>query len=237
MLALDDVVRFGQVHTVRAVHALELGIVLVDLEDHGAGALKDRAPGIVRNAEAAVAVLVGLGDGNECHIAADVLVAIEVRQRAQHDGHEFHKAILLELALIIADVPAVIAETLLLGVCFDNLDARADHKTVADLDVLHFTLARGEGLVQKLGKTRTEAVVHPVAGLHSLDSLLRRNKFSLIVVHKKQSPLVRIAFNVAEFSPLVNRSEAESDLKSCRFAARRIFLLRLRRDSAMLGSV
>jgi hypothetical protein len=237
MLALDDVVRFGQVHTVRAVHALELGIVLVDLEDHGAGALKDRAPGIVRNAEAAVAVLVGLGDGNECHIAADVLVAIEVRQRAQHDGHEFHKAILLELALIIADVPAVIAETLLLGVCFDNLDARADHKTVADLDVLHFTLARGEGLVQKLGKTRTEAVVHPVAGLHSLDSLLRRNKFSLIVVHKKQSPLVRIAFNVAEFSPLVNRSEAESDLKSCRFAARRIFLLRLRRDSAMLALV
>ena len=237
MLALDDVVRFGQMHTVRAVHALELGIVLVDLEDHGAGALKDRAPGIVRNAEAAVAVLIRLGDGNECHIAADVLVAIEVRQRAQHDGHEFHKAILLELALIIADVPAVIAETLLLGVCFDNLDARADHKTAADLDVLHFTLARGEGLVQKLGKTRTEAVVHPVAGLHSLDSLLRRNKFSLIVVHKKQSPLVRIAFNVAEFSPLVNRSEAESDLKSCRFAARRIFLLRLRRDSAMLGSV
>lgn len=52
MLALDDVVRFGQVHTVRAVHALELGIVLVDLEDHGAGALKDRAPGVVRNAEA-----------------------------------------------------------------------------------------------------------------------------------------------------------------------------------------
>ena len=165
-----------------------------------------------------------------------MLVAVEVRQRAQHDGHEFHKAILLELALIIADVPAVIAETLLLGVCFDDLDARADHKTAADLDVLHFTLARGEGLVQKLGKTRTEAVVHPVAGLHSLDGLLRRNKFSLIVVHKN-SPLVRIAFNVAEFSPLVNRSEAESDLKSCRFAARRIFLLRLRRDSAMLGSV
>ena len=117
-----------------------------------------------------------------------------------------------------------------------DLDAWADHKTAADLDVLHFILARGEGLVQKLGKTRTEAVVHPVAGLHSLDSLLRRNKFSLIVVHKN-SPLVRIAFNVAEFSPLVNRSEAESDLKSCRFAARRIFLLRLRRDSAMLGSV
>ena len=236
MLALDDVVRFGQVHTVRAVHALELGIVLVDLEDHGAGALKDRAPGIVRNAEATVAVLIRLGDWNKRHIAADVLVAVEVRQRAQHDGHEFHKAILLELALIIADVPAVIAETLLLGVCFDDLDARADHKTAADLDVLHFTLARGEGLVQKLGKTRTEAVVHPVTGLHSLDSLLRRNKFSLIVVHKN-SPLVRIAFNVAEFSPLVNRSEAESDLKSCRFAARRIFLLRLRRDSAMLGSV
>ena len=236
MLALDDVVRFGQVHTVRAVHALELGIVLVDLEDHGAGALKDRAPGIVRNTEAAVAVLIRLGDWNECHIAADVLVAVEVRQRAQHDGHEFHKAILLELALVVADVPAVIAETLLLGVCFDDLDARADHKTAADLDVLHFSLTRSERAVEQFGKARAEAVVHPVAGLHSLNSLLRRNKFSLIVVHKN-SPLVRIAFNVAEFSPLVNRSEAESDLKSCRFAARRIFLLRLRRDSAMLGSV
>ena len=236
MLALDDVVRFGQVHTVRAVHALELGIVLVDLEDHGAGALKDRAPGIVRNTEAAVAVLVGLGNGNECHVAADMLVAVEIRQRAQHDRHEFHEPARLELPLIVADVPAIVGEALLLGVCFDNLNARADHKTAADLDVLHFTLARGEGLVQKLGEARAEAVVHPVAGLHSLDSLLRRNKFSLIVVHKN-SPLVRIAFNVAEFSPLVNRSEAESDLKSCRFAARRIFLLCLRRDSAMLGSV
>ena len=236
MLALDDVVRFGQVHAVGAVHTLELGIVLVDLEDHGAGALKDRAPGIVRNAEAAVAVLIRLGDGNERHVTADVLVAVEVRQRAKHDGHEFHKAVFLELALIVADVPAVIAEALLLGVRLDDLDARADHKAAANLDVLHFALARGKRLVQKLGKTRTEAVVHPVAGLHSLDSLLRRNKFSLIVVHKN-SPLVRIAFNVAEFSPLVNRSEAESDLKSCRFAARRIFLLRLRRDSAMLGSV
>lgn len=103
--------------------------MLVDLEDHGAGALKDRAPGIVRNAEATVAVLIRLGDWNKRHIAADVLVAVEVRQRAQHDGHEFHKAILLELALIIADVPAVIAETLLLGVCFDDLDAPGGYKT------------------------------------------------------------------------------------------------------------
>ena len=147
MLALDDVVRFGQVHAVGAVHTLELGIVLVDLEDHGAGALKDRAPGIVRNAEAAVAVLIRLGDGNERHVTADVLVAVKIRQRAKHDGHEFHKAVFLELALIVADVPAVIAEALLLGVRLDDLDARADHKAAADLDVLHFTLARGEGLV------------------------------------------------------------------------------------------
>jgi len=35
-------------------------------------------------------------------------------------GGGFLEAILLELALIIADVPAVIAETLLLGVCFDD---------------------------------------------------------------------------------------------------------------------
>ena len=94
----------------------------------------------------------------------------------------------MELALIIADVPAVIAETLLLGVCFDDLNARTDHKAAAHLDVLDFSLTRSERAVEQFGKARAEAVVHPVAGLHSLDSLLRRDKLCLIVIHKKNSP-------------------------------------------------
>ena len=180
-------------------------------------------------------MLIHRRDLDHRNINCGVAVAVEARQLAVAHGDEIAHALGDNLAVDAAAMPGVPGEVLtgVLGLA----DLGHPHRhAAADLDVLHFTLARGEGLVQKLGEARAEAVVHPVAGPHSLDGLLRRDKFSLIVVHKN-SPLVRIAFNVAEFSPLVNRSEAESDLKSCRFAARRIFLLRLRRDSAMLGSV
>ena len=59
-----------------AFYALQTGIALVDLEDHGAGALKNGAPGIVRNAQAAVAVLIRPGNGHKRHIAANVAIPV-----------------------------------------------------------------------------------------------------------------------------------------------------------------
>ena len=94
----------------------------------------------------------------------------------------------MELPLIVADVPAIVGEALLLGVAFDDLNARTDHKAAAHLDVLDFSLTRSERAVEQFGKARAEAVIHPVAGLHRLDGLLRRDKLCLIVIHKRNSP-------------------------------------------------
>ena len=188
MLTLDNIVRLGEVDADRVFEAVQPRIVLVDFKNDRPRALKDRAPRIRRDAEAAVAIRVRLGDWHERHVAADVLVAVEIRQRAQHDRHEFHEPARLELPLIVADVPAIVGEALLLGVAFDDLNARTDHKAAAHLDVLDFSLTRSERVVEQFGKARAEAVIHPVAGLHRLDGLLRRDKLCLIVIHKKNSP-------------------------------------------------
>ena len=157
--------------------------MLVDLKNDRAGAFKDGAPGVAGDAESAATLRIRLGDRNKCHIAADVLIAVEIGQRAQHDRQEFYQTAGLELALIVADVPAVVREALLLGIALDDLDARADHKSAADLDILDFSLACGERLVQQLRKARAEAVVHPVAGLYGLRRLLRTHKFCLMIFH------------------------------------------------------
>ena len=190
-------------YAVRAVHALQAGVMLIDLKNDRAGALKDGAPRVVRDAESAVALRVRLRNGDEGHIAADVLVAVKAGQRAQHDRQEFHQPARLELALIVADVPAVVGEALLLGVAFDDLDARADHKPAADLDVLDFSLARRERLVQQLREARAEAVVHPVAGAHCLDGFLWSGKLGCfhfqspsVIIRGLSFSLIKTAFLV-----------------------------------------
>ena len=116
MLALDNIVRLGEVDADRVFKAVQPRIVLVDFKNDRPRALEDRAPRIRRDAEAAIALRVRLGDRHERHVAADVLVAVEIRQRAQHDRHEFHEPARLELPLIVADVPAIVGEALLLGI-------------------------------------------------------------------------------------------------------------------------
>ena len=122
--------------------------------------------GIVGNAQAAVAVLIRPGNGHKRHIAADVAIPIQIGQRTQNGGHELHQAARLELALVITDMPAVIGEALLLGVTLHYLNAGADHQTAANLHILHFSLAGGQSLIQQLREARTEAVIHPIAGLN-----------------------------------------------------------------------
>ena len=95
----------------------------------------------------------------------------------------------MQLALIVADVPAIIGEALLLGVALDDLDARADHEAAADLDILDLSLARRERLVQQLGEARAEAIVHPVAGAHGLHGLRSGDKFDRIISHVLSSRL------------------------------------------------
>ena len=182
MLALYDVVRLAEVYAVGAVHAEEGGVVLVDLKDDSPGILKDDAPGEVRDTEAAIAVRVRLGDGDARNVHADV-AAVELGHQAQRDGHEAHESAGLELALIVADVPAIIVEGLLFGIALHDLDARADDEAAADLDVLDLALALSERLIHQLGKARAEAVIHPVAGLDRLRGDLRRDKSRLICVH------------------------------------------------------
>ena len=182
MHTLDHIVRLGEVDTVRTVHALQARVVLIDLEDDRAGTLKNRAPGVIRNAKAAVTVLIRPRDGDKGHAAADVLIAVEIRQRAQHDGQELHQPARLQLALIVADVPAIVGKALLLGVALDDLDARADDKPAAHLDVPDLSLARGERVVEQLGKAHAEAVVHPVAAPHRLHGGLRRDELRQVIL-------------------------------------------------------
>ena len=80
MLALDHIVRLGEVDADRVLETVQPRIALVDLKNDRPRALEDRAPRIRRDAEAAVALLVRLGDRHEGHVAADVPVAVEIWQ-------------------------------------------------------------------------------------------------------------------------------------------------------------
>ena len=181
MLALYDIGCLGQMNPVRAVHTLQTGQLFVDLEDHGAGVFKNRAPGVVGDAQTAVALVIGGGHGDKGHIHLDMM-AVQVGQRAQDHGHELHQTAALQLALVVADVPAVVVEAGLLRVALHHFDARTDHKTAADLHIGHLALACGQRLVQQLGIAAAKAVVDPVTGLHGLDRLLGRDIFALKLV-------------------------------------------------------
>ena len=116
VLPLHHIVRLAQVDPVGAVHPLEPGQLLVDFKNHGAGALKDGAPGIVGDTQAAVPLSVRPGHRYEGHVAADVPVPVQIGQGPQHGGHKLYQPPALELALIVPDVPAVICKGLLLQV-------------------------------------------------------------------------------------------------------------------------
>ena len=157
--------------------------MLVDLEDHRAGAFENGPPGVVGDAQAAIALPVGPGHGDHRHVAADVPIPIEIGQGAQHHRQKGHQPPLLQLALIVADVPAVIGEALPLRVLLHDLDAGADDQAAPDLHVLHLALPGSQGPVHQLEKARAKAIIHPVAGPHRPGGLLRRYKFRLFACH------------------------------------------------------
>ena len=203
MRTLNNIIRLRKMYAVRAVHTLQAGVMLVDLKNDRAGALKDGAPGVVGDPKTAVALRVRLGDRNKCHVAADVLIAVEIGQRAQHDRQEFYQPAGLELALIVADVPAVVREALLLRITLDNLDALADNKPATHLHILDLSLARRKRLVQQLGEARAEAIVHPVAGAHCLDGFLWSDKLGCfhfqspsVIIRGLSFSLIKTAFPV-----------------------------------------
>ena len=146
-----------------AVHPLKPGQLLVDLKDHGACALKDGPPGVVGDAQSAVPLVVRGRDRHEGHIAADMLVPVQIGQGTEHGGQEFHQPPALEFALIVPDVPAVVREGLLFRVLLYHLDSGADHQTASDLHILYGPFPLGQRPVQQLREPRPEAVVHPVS--------------------------------------------------------------------------
>ena len=191
---LHHKVRLAQVDPVGAVHPLQPGIVLVDLEDHRAGALEDGPPGVVGDTQTAIALPVGPGHRDHRHVTADVPIPIEIGQRPQHRRQKGHQTPLLQFALIVADVPAVIGEALPLRVLLHDLDAGADDQAAPDLHVSHLSLPGGQCPVYQLGKARAKAIVHPVAGLHRPGGLFRRNKFRLFSCHALDSFLACVLF-------------------------------------------
>ena len=166
--------------------------MLVDLEDHGAGGLVNGVPCVVGNAQAAVTGFVRRRNRHKGHIHTDHAAAVQRGQRAQNGGHKADKAAALQLALIVTDMPAVIVESGLLGVTFHNLDARADHQTAADLDIVQLFFSGGKGTVQKIGKACAEAVIHPIAALHGHNGLFGGYKFLFQFTQHSFAPLIKI---------------------------------------------
>ena len=155
--------------------------MLVDLKDHRAGRLKDGAPSIVGDAQAAVALLIRLGYRHKGHIDPDV-VAIKLGQVAQNHGHEGTQSPALELPLVVSNVPAIIVEGLLLRVLLYYLDAGTDHQSTPDLHVGELVSPLRQGPVHQFGESAPKAVVYPVAATHrQTGRLLGRHKFTFIV--------------------------------------------------------
>ena len=121
MLTLHDIIRLREMDAVAAVHPLQPGQALVDLKDHRAGGLEDGTPGVVGDAQAAVALVIRQRDGDKCRVAADVPVPVEAGQGAQDHGQELDQATGLQLPLVIPQVPAVIVEGDLLRVALHHL--------------------------------------------------------------------------------------------------------------------
>ena len=182
MYAFHDIGGFRQMDAVGPVHTVQSGQMLIDLKDHRARMLKNRAPGVVGDAQAAVALRIRPGDGNKGHVHPDV-VPVQLRQGTQHHGQKTDQAAALKLALIVADVPAVIGKGGLLGIALHHLDAGTDHQAAADLDIRQLFFSGGKGPVHQLRESCAKAVVDPVAGAHSLGGHLGSDKFIHIIVH------------------------------------------------------
>ena len=187
MDALHDVVGLRQVYPVGAIHPLEPGQALIDLKDHRAGILKNGAPGIVGDAQAAVPLPVWPGDRHKGHVHPDI-AAVQLRQGPEHHRQEFHQPPALQLAFIVADVPAVIGEGGLLRVALHHLDPGPDHQSAADLHILQLLLPGGKRPVHQLREARAKTVVHPIAGMDRLGGRLRSHKFASVIVHIVSSP-------------------------------------------------
>ena len=184
MLTLHDIIRLREMDAVAAVHPLQPGQALVDLKDHRAGGLEDGTPGVVGDAQAAVALVIRQRDGDKCRVAADVPVPVEAGQGAQDHGQELDQATGLQLPLVIPQVPAVIVEGDLLRVALHHLDPGADDQSAADLHVCQPAFPGGQRPVHQLRISAAEAVVYPVTGAdRPLRGHLRCHKFAPVKLH------------------------------------------------------
>ena len=183
--AFDHIVRIGDVDAVGAVHARDHRIVLIYLEYHRLCDGHDGLKAVVRRAQGAVPLAVRLRYRDHGHVHP-VVLPVQERHLPEQHGHETDLPFCLLLSLVSPDVPAVPRKRLMLRIRLQYLDLRGVHQAAPDLHIRKFAGAPRKGPVKKLRKTRTEAEVHPVTGLHDLRGLFRRHKLlHVFLIHPR----------------------------------------------------
>jgi hypothetical protein len=113
---------------------------------------------------------------------AETLDALPVEQGliAEDHGVVVAPAPVVELAGVSCEMPVLIREDLSLGVGLDT-GIGGEAQAMADIDILEFTLASSQGLVQGDRLGVAEPVVNPVSALHYFHSFFGGCKFPLVL--------------------------------------------------------
>ena len=191
VLALYDHGDVGDMDAL-VVCAVDLGQLVVDLDDDGVSAayhIKRRSGG---EREVEVAVLVHRRGADVSHVDMQKLAVIP-REVAKYHGGEVGAAFVDKAAVITGAMPDVVAEVFALRVALNSLNG-AVHYLRTDLDVKKLISPLGQRSVAQRGEGGAVAVFHPVAALDELGGILRGAELRFVLAYE-----VHILSSVKQF--------------------------------------
>ena len=162
-----------------AGEAVDPGQLLVDFHDDALGAGQNISNMGTGNAKVEVAVRVH-GSGLEHHNVNGIqILTIEAGQLRIAHRHEVTHTLCNDLAVNTAAVPGMPGKVIAGILCL--CDLRHPHSNAAaNLHIIQLVLTGSQSLVQLDGVVGAPGIIHPVAGLDNLYSLLSGDQFLLI---------------------------------------------------------
>ena len=112
------------------------------------------------------------------------MLAVECREKAEYHRHEFYETAGLEFPFVVTDMPAVVGEAFLFRVSLNDLDARTDHETAADLNIPQMTFSCSKCFIKKFRESAAESIIDPVAIFYGCrNGSLRSYDLALVIFH------------------------------------------------------